>query len=258
MNKIFFLLAFLSINFSIAQSAIHEVTYFDVPREKAKEFIAGFKKIIDFNQGKKRTVKSTWLFAHNFGSGFSFMSVDLYENEEASNLDKAQEQWRDNLKKLNEKDRKAFQDFWREFNPLYFNNHTDERRRRPDWKNYFNNLTPEIINNNPIVVFSSYNPKYSDNREFNNLLREVLVNPTKERGNAVACFPTSHITGGGTLVHTFTWYKNWNDFAKEEQIIAKQIMDDKMKRFWEIAGDHSDNIMTLVGTNSGNDNFYIK
>lgn len=233
---------------SYGQVDTHEITYYQVPKEHRSEFIEGYKTITDFNQGEERTVQSSWLFEHAFGAGFTFMSVDVYKSDEESNADKPMKQWRINYEKMSDSEKESFDTMWKSVSQLYFNGHTDERRKAYLENAYFNEKRDP--SKRQVVVMSTYDPNYSDRKEFFDLFSEVTKEGVISRGNAAAMFASLHSTGSGSLVSIFTWYNSWEDFAKEEEAIDKASFDqEKVKRFWSIAGKHTDNILRLVGSN---------
>jgi len=260
MKKAIILLALLVSGVSISQD-IHAITYLDVPRSAAADFIRLHKKFVDFSQGEKRTIKSDWLFAHTFGSNFTFMIVDVYETVADQVADNGLAVMSENIKNMNLSEEEQVlmsKEFQKYFN-LYLEGHSDEVRQIIDSENMFYVSEAFDASKKQLLVVNKFNPKWSDRSEFLELWKESSA-PMIERGNIVAVFPTGHYSGTSDNVYVNIWYPSWDAFVAEEKAVAAGPLSEMTaseKKMWDMAGDHSDEIMTLVGTNWGNETFVL-
>ena len=233
----------------------------DVPRSEAAEFVRLHKKFVDFSQGEKRTVKSEWLLAHTFGSNFTFMTVDVYETIEDKASDDPLETMSENIKNMNlseEEQALLTKEFQKYFN-LYLEGHTDEVRSVIDRENMFYVSEGFDANKKQLLIVNKFNPKWSDRREFLKLWKENSTSML-DRDNVVAAFPTGHYSGTSDTVYINIWYPSWDAFVAEEKAAAAERtsgMSDSQKKMWDLAGDHSDEILTLIGTNWNNETFVL-
>lgn len=260
MKKVIIILTLFISGIGLSQD-IHAITYLDVPRSEAAEFIRLHKKFVDFSQGEKRTIKSEWLMAHTFGGNFTFMTVDVYESVQDQAADDALAVMSENIKNMNlPEDELAIvsKEFQKYFN-LYLEGHSDEVRSVIDRENLFFASENFDASKKQLLVVNKFNPKWSDRAEFLELWKETSA-PMIERGNVVAAFPTGHYSGTSDNVYVNIWYPSWDAFVAEEKAVAAGPSGDMTaseKKMWDMAGRHTDEIMTLIGTNWNNDTFVL-
>ncbi|MDP6921880.1 MAG: hypothetical protein QGH06_02800 [Lutibacter sp.] len=262
MKKFLFFLALVSlVSTSLAQD-VHAITYLDVPRSQAAEFVRLHQQFVNHSQGADRTVQSEWLMAHTFGGNYSFVIVDVYESIEDQVADKPLKTLSENIEimDLSEAERATLnEEFSRYFN-LYLEGHSDEVRQVIDPEDMFYLSEDFDATSRQLLVINRFNPKWSDRKEFLALWKQENMDAEVARGHAVAVFTTGHYSGTSATVHINTWYPSWDAFVAEEKALdanRTQPMSDDLKRMWDLGGSHSDEILSLVGTNWNSDRFVL-
>ena len=250
------ILLILSLN-SYGQE-IHSFYYLDVPRSKASDFVKMHKKFMDiyFMGSEENKMTSNWLFSHTYGSNFTFKIIEVYPDaiSQVSAVNYGAEVNKNiDAMDISYDEKKIHKDEWRTYFSMFLEGHSDEVRVSFNEQFYITEKEFDFSKKH-IVVFNKNNPKWSDRSEYIKLWSEFTRQPAIDLGEALAIVPTGHYSGNSYSFQAAFWYNSWESFIKNHRNLENfGQMNDKQKRMWDIGGQHTDEIVTYLGSNWTND-----
>jgi len=256
MKKLILILT-LFISFSTVSQEIHSFYTLDVPRSKANDFVKMHKKFIDIYLmgSEENKMESTWLFAHTYGSDYTFKIIEVYPNiiAQASAVNYGGEVNKNiDAMDISYDDKKMLKDEWSTYFQLFIEGHDDEIRVTFD-KQIFVTDKEMDFSKKHIVVFNNNDPKWSDRGEYISLWNQLTKQPAVDLGEALAIVPTGHFTGSSYSFQAAFWYDSWESFiANQKDLESSGPMSDDRKRMWDIGGSHNDEITTFLGSTRSN------
>ena len=231
-----------------AVAQVLEIQYLTVPREHMEEFMELHKEVIELTASES-TVTGHWVYAHAFAGRYTMTFVNRYETAVSMEQDtsfSAIGRYSDSIADSTE--RAAFDERMDNYFDWYLTGHWDEVRGVAEGGFFKEDVDPAQRH---VVTVGHYNPKFSDLSEFTELYTELLVEPGREAGFANGVVFGTHYRGSGDTFDAVTYYPSWDAFAKAQAAAAggPSTADvERMDRFWNIAGRHSDDIMVSLGS----------
>ena len=251
MKKIILILIFF-VSFNSLSQEIHSTYTLDVPRSKADDFVKMHKKFIDiYLMGSENNkMVSTWLFAHTYGSDFTFKVIDVFSNivAQASAVNYGAEVYKNiDIMDISYDEKKMLKDEWSTYFQLYLDGHDDEIRVTFD-KQIFITEKDMDFSKKHIVVTNKNNPKWENRSEYISLWNKYNRKSSIDLGEALAIIPTGHYSGSSYTFQADFWYDSWESFLKNQKSLENSgPMSDDQKRMWDIDQNHSDEITTFLG-----------
>ena len=239
----------LSLNVHAQPASVMNITYVDVPRTKADQFLASHVKFSNMSISDDRKIIAHGIFAHAFADNYTFAFYDFYASSAdiEADSDLANEVLQKNVEGMNldEEARKALNaEYWTYFRN-YAENHTDQIRvantnmvyesEKLDWST------------KKVVTLGKFDIKWGKGGEALKAWQEGQLASYKNHPGVEAVYGSNHLYGDGMGLHIYTFYSDWEAFASYESANFGTSMDENGKTFWNAVNSHKDEIMVWIG-----------
>lgn len=247
--KYIYYIFILSISmFNYAQTVMN-ITYIDVPRENAEEFLELHVKFSNLSMSEDRKLINHGIFAHAFAGNYTFALYDFYKT--ASDIDLDADLVNQVLKKnidamkLSKKEEKALTEEYRKYFRMYAENHSDQIRVANE--NVFYESNSLDWSKSMVVTLSKYDVKWGQANSFKEAWDKGQFELYKNDTGVKAVYGSNHLYGSGMSLHIYTFYENWSAFAAFENANSGRQMNDTDRTFWSAVENHEDEILNWIG-----------
>tara|TARA_B100002019_G_scaffold279069_1_gene280562 strand:- start:777 stop:1661 length:885 start_codon:yes stop_codon:yes gene_type:complete len=246
--------SFLSIIVALACMITHaqtvmNITYIDVPREQADEFLELHVKFSNLSMSDERKLTGHGIFTHAFAGDYTFALYDFYASaaDIDADADLANEVLQKNVKamELDDEAQQAMNEQYFKYFRMYAENHTDQIRIVNEdvfYESDFHDWTTTKV-----VTVGKYGVKWGQGSAFRDAWNAGQFENYKNDEGVTAVYGTNHLYGSGLGLHIYTFYKDWNAFAAFETANFGQPMDDNGRAFWSAVDAHEDEILVWIG-----------
>lgn len=248
MRKFFSFIFLMACAFTYGQPVMN-ITYVDVPRDQADEFLELHVKFSNLSMSEDRKLTAHGIFAHAFAGDYTFALYDFYASAADIDVDSdlANEVLQKNVKAmgLDEEAQQALtNEFWKYFR-MYAENHTDQIRVAND--NVFYESSSLDWSSPKVVTLSKYDIKWGQGGAFRDAWNAGQFELYKNDSGVQAVYGTNHLYGSGLGLHIYTFFDDWHAFAAFETANLDQPMDDNGRTFWSAVDSHEDEILIWIG-----------
>ena len=248
MKSFFSIIVALVCMITHAQTVMN-ITYVDVPREHADEFMELHVKFPNLSMSDERKLTGHGIFAHAFAGDYTFALYDFYASAADINADAdlANEVLQKNVKamELDDKAQQAMNEQYFKYLRMYAENHTDQIRIANE--SVFYESESHDWSTTKVVTVGKYNVKWGQGSAFRDAWNTGQFENYKNDEGITAVYGTNHLYGSGLGLHIYTFYKDWNAFAAFETANLGQPMDDNGSAFWSAVDAHEDEILIWIG-----------
>ena len=228
---------------------VMNITYIDVPREQADEFLELHVKFSNLSMSDERKLTGHGIFAHAFAGDYTFALYDFYASaaDIDADADLSNEVLQKNVKamELDDEAQQAMNEQYFKYFRMYAENHTDQIRIANE--DVFYESDAHDWSTTKVVTVGKYDVKWGQGSAFRDAWNAGQFENYKNDEGVTAVYGTNHLYGSGLGLHIYTFYKDWNAFAAFETANLGQPMDDNGRAFWSAVDAHEDEILVWIG-----------